>query len=250
MKKDRVILENFVKVFNKIKRLNESELTEVDYEKVYANTNPWDKQTIKIDDYPAEGKNLDWFIKSADIALNSNDFKEKSEQRHRFLMDDNQLQEYLNKLKKIKIALDKNAAGEQLEDFERKIVRYYKSNKKEQKARISNAAGKKLDSNFINNFDKSLFNEYKNKPIEIFSREDRSKSEAFITDINPEQYEDGVRFRVNCKFNGEDVEFIIYQDGSNGFVGDDELNPYVVSDSGFRILVMNTINGIRPQTNY
>ena len=45
-------------------------------------------------------------------------------------------------------------------------------------------------------------------------------------------------------------EFIIYQDGSNGFVGDGELNAYVVSDSGFRILVMNTINGIRPQTNY
>ena len=91
---------------------------------------------------------------------------------------------------------------------------------------------------------------YKNKPIEIFSREDRSKSEAFITDINPEQDGDGVRFRVNCKFNGEDAEFLIYQDGSNGFVGNDDLNPYVVTDSGFRNLVINTINGIRPQRNY
>tara|TARA_R110000796_G_scaffold252137_1_gene385290 strand:- start:745 stop:1497 length:753 start_codon:yes stop_codon:yes gene_type:complete len=250
MKKDKVIIENFVKVFNKIKRLNESELNELDYEKVYANTNPWDKQQIKIDDYPAEGKNLDWTLKSADIALNSTNYQEKSEQRHRFLMDDSELQEYLNKLKKIKTALDKHAAGEQLEDFERKVVRYYKSNKREQKARISNTAGDKLDSNFIKNFDKSQFSEYENKAIEMFSREDRSKGEAFIMDINPEQYDDGIRFRVNCKFNGEDAEFLIYQDGSNGFVGNDDFRPYVVNDSNFRNLVSNIINKIRPQTNY
>jgi hypothetical protein len=253
MKKEKIILENFVKIFNKIKRINESELTEIDYEKVYSDTNPWDDQSIKIDDYPAEGKNLDSTIHSAEIAINGENWEEKKEQRHRFLMDDNALLEYYNKLKKIKNALDKHASGEELSDFERKVVRFYKSDKKNQKSRMKSAAGNKLDSNFMKNFDKSMFQKFSQEPIEVTSRNTREKTNMVIGDVEPEQTSDGVRLKFKAKINQESGVFVVYEDGSHGFKNDggDEWNDLFVSrDTEFIKLAASTLRKIRPARNY
>tara|TARA_R110000851_G_scaffold251971_5_gene404514 strand:+ start:10916 stop:11659 length:744 start_codon:yes stop_codon:yes gene_type:complete len=244
--KEKLILENFSKVFNKIKRLNETELTEIDYEKVYADTNPWDKQGIKIDDYPTEGKNLDYNIESARKALEGD-----RQERNRFLMDDNEVRGYYNKLLKIKDALNKNENGEELSDFEKKVVRFYKSNKQSQKGRISNAAGKKLDSNFVVNFDKSQFKEFEHTAIEIYSMKTKEKGKGFIKDIKPEQTDDDVRFRVKCNVNGVgEGEFLMYSDGSSGFVGDEKFSEFKVYDEKFRNLAMSTLRKVRPEKNY
>ena len=75
------IVESFKKTFDKIKRVNESTvyqgLEELDYNDVYSKINPNDKQTMKIDDYPAEGKNLELWLDVADKALHSTNWEEK-----------------------------------------------------------------------------------------------------------------------------------------------------------------------------
>ena len=252
--KEKVILESFVKIFNKIKRLEESTLDEINYEKVYSDVNPWDKQSVKIDDYPAEGKMLDMNVRSAELAVNGD-----REHRHRFLMDDNELRTYLGKLHKIKNALDKSNAGEELDDFEKKVVRFYKSNKQSQKARISNMAGDKLDSNFVKNFDKSAFNEFlTGKGIGISSRnpENKGRSECFLKDIKAEKTNSrDVKLVGTCTINGRVGTFDIYQDGSNGFKGEgdeytDEFRQYYIYDEGFRNIATKMLYKIRPERNY
>ena len=226
-------------------------LDELDYNKIYSDTNPWDKQQVKIDDYPAEGKNLEMNIRSAEMALNGD-----REQRHRFLMDDNEIQEYLNKLHKIKSALDKHKNGEELDDFEKKIVKFYKSNKQSQKSRISNMAGKKLDSDYVKNFDKSKFKQFQNVGLRTVSRDrsDKNEYKVFITDIKVEKENDDVRFRVDCTVQGQEGTFVIYADGSNGFLDNKSKGinwqALYVTDTEFRKLVSSELNNIRPARNY
>lgn len=246
---EKVIIESFVKNFNMIKRLDEKiNLQELDYEEIYSKVNPWDKQTIKIDDYPAEGKNLDSWIQSA----------EDRSQRERFLMNDDELEDYKQKLYKIKSALTKHEKGEPLDDFEKKVVRYYKSDKANQKGRISQMAGQKIDNKFMGSYDNTPLKDVIGKYFSIFDNESGEEGELKILDSGS-AVKDGSDISVifNATLNGEDVKLRVYKDMSYGleYVTRRENGSNIVfyrfkDYPKFLEIASKSIRNIRPETKY
>lgn len=205
-----LIKESFKKEFGKIKRLDE-----VDYNDVYSKIKPNDKQRMKIDDYPALGKNLEAWLTVADTALNSSDWKAKESARHRFLMDDDELQEYYGKLVKIKSAIEKANNGEALDDFEKRIVRFYKTDKGNQNSRINKMAKDKIGGDFMKNHDGTVsgdktfsgINKETNEPVNI----------EIIGNTNVTNDHGDMAINYPVSIDGELGKLKVYGDTSHGF---------------------------------
>ena len=215
----KAIVEAFSETFNKIKRINETTvfqgLDELDYNDIYSKTNQYNKQTAKIDDYPAEGKNLEDWLRVADTALNSKDWEKKKEARHRFLMDDDGVREYYNKLVKIKSSLDKANNGEPLEDLEKRIVRFYKSDKGNQNARIHSMARDKIEGDYIKSHDGTVNSD---KTLNVIDHNTKELVNVEITGNSTVKNNSGdLSIDYPVSINGEPGILKIYDDGSHGF---------------------------------
>ena len=129
--------------------------------------------------------------------------------------DDADVQEYYNKLVKIKTALDKANNGEPLDDFEKRIVRYYRADKGNQNHRIHKMAGDKIDKDYMDNYqgDSLESNEF-----EIIDNNTKEDGVVKILDNGKaiKQYDD-MLVRYNVLINGEKGYFDVHFDGSNGF---------------------------------
>ena len=212
-KREQNIIESFKTQFNKIKRIDE-----LDYNDVYSKVNPNDKQTMKIDDYPAEGKNLEHWLSVADTALNSSDWEEKKMARHRFLMDDEGLRDYYKKLVKIKSALDKGNNGEPLDDFEKKIVRYYKTDKAGQNHRIHRMAQDKIASDYTKNYDGTVSGDKTLNVIDWDTKEPVNVEIVGNSTVKNDNRDISIHYPVSI--NGESGILKVYEDGSHGFTLD------------------------------
>jgi len=217
------IVEAFKKTFDKIKRVDETTvyqgLEELDYNDVYSKINPNDKQRMKIDDYPAEGKNLEYWLSVADKALHSSDWEEKKHARHRFLMDDDaDVQEYYDKLLKIKTSLDKANNGEPLDDFEKRIVRYYKTDKAGQNHRINKMAKDKIGGDYMKNYDGTVSGD---KTLSVIDGNTKEPANVEIVGNATAKNDNGDMFiSYPVSINGEPGTLKVYADGSNGFTLD------------------------------
>ena len=222
-KRSNLIKESFQREYDKIKRLDEETsyqgLDELDYNDVYSKINPNDKQRMKIDDYPAEGKNLEYWLSVADTALNSSDWEEKKHARHRFLMDDDKdVQEYYDKLVKIKSSLDKANNGEPLDDFEKKIVRYYKTDKAGQNHRIHRMAQDKIASDYTKNYDGTVSGDKTLNVIDWDTKEPVNVEIVGNSTVKNDNRDISIHYPVSI--NGESGILKVYEDGSHGFTLD------------------------------
>jgi hypothetical protein len=144
-------------VINKIDKSSGRSINELDHKKLYSKVDPWDTQRHLIDYYPTSITLLDDVIKDA----------ESFSDRGRFLMTDAELEEYKKMLYHIRDIFKKIKAGEPLNDFEKKLVRYYKTRKDQQKSRIHNYSRKKIIDDYKNNFDPQPFKKFIGTPFKF-----------------------------------------------------------------------------------
>lgn len=254
-KKDKLINLLKANLLSEQRYLNTKfNINEIDYSKVYQNTNPWDNQGQKKSDtsnlgnlshYPKYSNFMDDTINARTIDYNRNKNPDTLE--------------FINKLKFVKNAFEKKENGEPLTDDEKQLIRYQSTGKEYQASRVSNVAKNKLSSAYKEEFDikyKSQFDPYMNKPFEISSN-DNSIS-VVITNVSFETSGVHVLFFRFELTDSNNVKYIldIHNDGSYGVYSNEEDNNtkyFKVDYDAIKPLIFKTkqiISRILPDTNY
>jgi hypothetical protein len=168
-KKDKLIIENFARIFNKIKRLDEAEVNEIDYKKVY---NSVGSHEDPMKGFPTASPHyIDNWIKNYEQNQNDSNY--------------NYPPNYGTNLYKLKAIYNKVDNGQQLSDEEKKIYKYVMKSKDSQVGRIKKNAKDKLGKDFKNNFDGGEFKQYIGHKFPITIYDDETKQvEAELVGID------------------------------------------------------------------
>jgi hypothetical protein len=196
-KKDKLIIENFARLFNKIKRLDEGEVNEIDYADVYNKMGDVGNQRDKIDNMPTPEPGLvDHWIQQIE-----------KDPEGRWPLD---------AVKKVKEIYSKHQNGEELSPEEKKLIRFRNKKKEYQAQRIKGNAGSVLGKRYAESSNASL-PQYENQTL---SAENNSKPfKINVLDGGKLSYSEdyGFSFQFKVKSGGYGANLTFHSDGSYGF---------------------------------